>query len=57
MPATGRHLLVNDAGVMNTLDLGAVAKEACPQWKTVAAPMYAPALIAALRVAKDQIDP
>ena len=53
MPATGRHLLVNDAGVMNTLDLGAVAKAACPQWKTVAAPMYAPALISALRVVYD----
>ncbi|KAH8068857.1 dihydrokaempferol 4-reductase [Aureococcus anophagefferens] len=53
MPATGRHLLVNDAGVMNTLDLGAVARAACPQWKTVAAPMYAPALIAALRVVYD----
>ena len=48
MPATGRHLLVNDSGVMNTLDLGDVAKAACPQWKTVAAPMYAPALISAL---------
>ena len=53
MPATGRHLLVNDAGVMNTLDLGDVARAACPQWKTVAAPMYAPALIAALRVVYD----
>ena len=51
--ADGRHLLVNDAGVMNTLDLGAVAADACPQWKTEAKPMYAPGLISAIRALYD----
>lgn len=47
--ATGRFLCVNDDGVRNTLDLGAYAKAACPQWRTEAVPMYSPNFLAAAR--------
>ena len=46
---TGRFLCVNDDGVRNTLDLGAYARAACPQWRTDATPMYSPNFLAAAR--------
>ena len=47
--ATGRFLCVNDDGVRNTLDLGPVARDACPQWRTDAVPAYSPSFVAVAR--------
>jgi len=46
--ATGRFLCVGDEGAMNTLDLGPIARAACPQWRTEAVPKYPAALVGVL---------